>query len=329
MIHFPVTNSNLSAKHLALFLQEKYSLSENTKCQIIHAGINDTYLITDNLEKFIFRVYSFNWRSKIQIEEEIKLLNLLKEANISISYPIKDNKNNDIQPLNAPEGERFGVLFSYADGQKQHILSIETHFKIGELMGRLHNATNNLTLERVTYNSQIILKDSLKQIAHFLPEDTTEMAFMQSTQTYLLQEFEKIDTSKIRTGVVHLDIWFDNLNVTEDNKITIFDFDFCGNGWLSFDIAYYILQLHNVEKYEAQDYQPKIDSFLAGYESVNKINDEEKRLLPILGISLYFFYLGVQCQRFDNFSNSFLNENYLKRFINGLVKKYYDIHKMG
>ncbi len=329
MSHFPVTNSNLSAKHLALFLQEKYSLSENTKCQIIRAGINDTYLITDNLEKFIFRVYSFNWRSKIQIEEEIRLLNLLKQANISISYPIKDNENNDIQSLNAPEGERFGVLFSYANGQKQHILSIETHFKIGELMGRFHNITNNLTLERVNYNTQIILKDSLKQIAHFLPLHTAEMAFMQSTQTYLLQEFEKIDTSKMRAGIVHLDIWFDNLNVTEDNKITIFDFDFCGNGWLSFDIAYYILQLHNVEKYEAQDYQPKIDSFLAGYESVNKINEEEKRILPMLGISLYFFYLGVQCQRFDNFSNSFLNENYLKSFINGLIKKYADIHKIG
>ena len=100
-----------------------------------------------------------------QEEEEIRLLNLLKQANISISYPIKDNENNDIQSLNAPEGERFGVLFSYANGQKQHILSIETHFKIGELMGRFHNATNNLTLERVTYNSQIILKDSLEQIS--------------------------------------------------------------------------------------------------------------------------------------------------------------------
>jgi Ser/Thr protein kinase RdoA (MazF antagonist) len=37
------------------------------------------------------------------------------------------------------------------------------------------------------------------------------------------------------------------------NKVTIFDFDFCGNGWLCLDIAYYILHLHNIEKYEAKD----------------------------------------------------------------------------
>ena len=31
MTHFPVTNSNLSATHLVLFLQENYALSEEAK----------------------------------------------------------------------------------------------------------------------------------------------------------------------------------------------------------------------------------------------------------------------------------------------------------
>jgi hypothetical protein len=44
----------------------------------------------------------------------------------------------------------------------------------------------------------------------------------------------------------------------------------------------------------------------------------------MLGVSMYFFYLGIQCQRFDNWSNVFLNETYLTRFINLLVKKYFD-----
>ena len=85
MIHFPVTNSNLSATHIGLFLQEKYSLSKDTKCQLIKAGINDTYLISDNLDKFVFRVYSLNWRTKVEIDEEIKLLNELKQIAFSIS----------------------------------------------------------------------------------------------------------------------------------------------------------------------------------------------------------------------------------------------------
>ncbi len=329
MTHFPVTNSNLSATHIALFLQEKYSLSKNTKCQLIKAGINDTYLITDNFDKFVFRVYSLNWRSKTEIDEEIKLLNQLKEHDIYISYALLDKENNYIQTLKAPEGDRFAVLFTFASGEKLHIISEETHFQIGQLMARIHKITHNQNLNRIDYSAEVILIDSLKKVSSFLANETEEMQFMKSAQSYLLKEFENADTSQIRQGVVHLDIWYDNLNITTDNKVTIFDFDFCGNGWLCLDIAYYIMQLHNIEKYEAQDYQPKVDSFLKGYESITPISTEEKRLIPILGVSLYFFYLGIQCQRYDNWSNSFLSENYLKRFINGLVKRYYDIYRLG
>lgn len=329
MTHFPVTNSNLSATHIGLFLQEKYSFSQDTKCQLIKAGINDTYLVTDNSDKFVFRVYSLNWRSKTEIDEEIKMLNQLKENAISISYPLSDKENNYIQILSAPEGERFAVLFTFASGEKQHLISEETHFQIGQLIARIHRITHDQKVNRIEYSPEVILIDSLKKLSSFLTNDTAEMNFMKSAQSYLFKEFKNADTSKIRQGVVHLDIWFNNLNITNDNKVTIFDFDFCGNGWLCLDIAYYILQLHNIEKYEAKDYQPKVDSFLKGYESITPISAEEKRLIPILGVSLYFFYLGVQCQRYDNWSNSFLSENYLKRFINGLVKRYYDIYKLG
>lgn len=285
---FPVISSNLSTAHLALFLQEKYNFGKNTTCSLLKAGINHTYLINDCQEKFIFRIYSLNWRTKTEILEEIRLLNLLKTHNISISYPILDKNDNYIQNLNAPEGKRFAVMFSFADGEKLINFSEETHFNIGELMAQIHQITQNLNLGRVHYSPQILLVDSLKQLEKFLSNDTEEMEFMKSTQQYLLHEFSKVDTDLVRKGIVHLDIWFDNLNIAKDNKITIFDFDFCGNGWLCLDIAYYILQVHSTEKDEAIC-KSKIDSFLAGYESFMPISGEEKQILPMLGLSIYFF----------------------------------------
>jgi Ser/Thr protein kinase RdoA (MazF antagonist) len=328
MTHFPVTNSNLSATHLGIFLQQKYSISKDTKCELIRSGINDTYLVTDNLERFVFRVYSLEWRSKKEIDEEIRLLNQLKQNNISVSYPLQDKENQYIQTLNAPEGERFAVLFTYANGQKLHSYSIETHYIIGELMARLHKVTINQTLNRINYTPEILLVDSLNKMKRFLSSDSEEMDFMKSTQKYLLNEFSKIDSKKVRQGIVHLDIWFDNLNITKENAVTIFDFDFCGNGLLCLDIAYYVLQVNSLERNET-DCTLKLNSFLNGYNSITKITDEEKRIIPMLGVSLYFFYLGVQCHRFDNWSNSFLSENYLKRFINGLVKRYFELNKLG
>jgi Ser/Thr protein kinase RdoA (MazF antagonist) len=88
-------------------------------------------------------------------------------------------------------------------------------------------------------------------------------------------------------------------------------------------LTYYILQLHSTEKDETERAE-KMESFYEGYQTIEKISDEEKRIIPTLGVCLYYFYLGVQCSRFHNWSNTFLNEVYLKRFITVLIKNYYE-----
>ncbi|MFI5139906.1 MAG: phosphotransferase [Sphingobacteriales bacterium] len=328
MKNFPATNSTLSPSHLGLFLQDKYNFSATISCSLLKTGINDTYLITDNDTRYVFRVYSLNWRTEKEILEEVRLLNLLRENNIPVSYPLTAIKGNYIQELNAPEGKRSGVLFSFAKGEKLLNIPAETHYKIGEIMARVHQVTLGLSLERVVYSPQVILQDSFEQLKKFLPSGTAEMDFMASAQQYLLKEFEKINYQEIRQGAVHLDIWFDNLSIDKGTEVTLFDFDFCGNGMLCYDIAYYILQVNSTEKDESEC-KLKADAFLAGYESITKLSSEEKRILPMLGVSLYFFYLGIQCRRFDNWSNTFLNEAYLKRFINLLVKKYFEKNGLG
>jgi Ser/Thr protein kinase RdoA (MazF antagonist) len=324
---FPVTNSTLSSTHIGLFLQEKYGLSTDASCSLLKTGINDSYLITDNTSKYVFRIYSLNWRTEIEILEEIRLLNLLKQNNIPVSFPMADIKGIYIQQLNAPEGNRFGVLFSFAKGEKLLNFPASLHYKVGAIMARMHQLTGALHLERVTYSQEVVLQDSFEHLKKFLPADTEEMDFMVSAQKYLLGEFEKLNEQELRTGAVHMDIWFDNLSIDKE-EITLFDFDFCGNGMLCYDIAYYILQLNSTEKDEAEC-KLKTEAFLAGYESITQISAEEKRIIPMLGVSLYFFYLGIQCQRFDNWSNTFLNESYLKRFINLLVKKYFEKNGLG
>ncbi len=296
-------------------------------CQLLKAGVNHSYLVTDGLTKAIFRVYSLNWRTETEIGEELRLLTLLQQNGLPVSYPLADASGGYIQELDAPEGKRFGVLFSFADGEKLLTFSTQLHYKLGQIMARFHLLTHNQTLARVTYTPHRMLVDSLMKLGDFLPGDTPEMQFIQDAQRYMLHQFDTIDTTQTRQGVVHLDIWFDNLNINQNGQITLFDFDFCGNGMQCLDIAYYILQVHSTETDETVFSQKK-ESFLAGYESISQISNEEKRLLPMLGLSVYFFYLGVQTQRFDDWSNTFLNELYLKRFINLRIKRWADFNKL-
>lgn len=328
MTNFSVINSILSPKDIATFVREKYSLTQTTTCKLLKTGINHTYRIDSDCDIYIFRIYSYNWRTKEEITEELNLLQLLKQNDISVSYPITDNTNNFIQTIEAPEGQRFAVLFSYALGHKFQTYSKDTHFEIGKLMAQIHNQTKDLEQKRITYASDILLNQSLDSIRQFLSDSTDEMQFLITTLPLIEKELLNADTHLLRKGVVHMDIWFDNLNISDNNKITLFDFDFCGNGWLCLDIAYYIMQLHNTEKDENERTE-KMKAFYSGYETVEKIRDEEKRLIPILGVCLYYFYLGVQCRRFDNWSNTFLNEVYLKRYITVFIKNYYETTKQN
>lgn len=319
----PVISSILSAEHLSKIIGKKFNLPGRVSCKLLKAGINHTYIVRNEDSNFVLRLYTLNWRSDLEIREEIRLLKILEESGINISVPIMDIDGQYIQYIEAPEGLRQALLFTFAEGSKLLNIPADLHYKIGVTLAKIHEATINLQLQRVTYTPAVVLNDALLQLQEYIPGDSEELAWMKVAQRYLLKEFEKIDTTQMRFGAVHLDIWFDNMHISRDGQITIFDFDFCGNGWLAYDIAYYILQLHSTEK-DSADRDLKVGQFLNGYESITKLSDEEKRFLPMFGVSLYFFYLGVQCQRYENWSNVFLNETYLKRFITLLVRKYFE-----
>jgi Ser/Thr protein kinase RdoA (MazF antagonist) len=319
MQHFPVISSVLAVDHVVSFIQQKYQVGSAATCRLLKTFVNDTYLITGNTEQYIFRIYTRNWRSLQEIEAEIQLIGTLRQNNISVSYPIADQNGRYVQSLPAPEGERWGVLFSFAPGRKIMQPSPELHESIGVTMANMHRITGNLSLNRVHYTPQVLLMDSFEKFRSYLPVGSEEFPYMTNLQQNLLREMTTVDMAGIRQGAVHLDIWADNLHIDEAGKMTLFDFDFCGNGWLCYDIAFYLLLLHSMETPEV--YHIKKTRFLQGYESVTPISPEEKRLLKTIGASVYCFYLGVQRERF---ATIFFNEEHLRRHIRHRMMRWMD-----
>lgn len=316
---FPVINSTLSANKLGELLQHKYDLSENTECNLFRAGMNHVYMVTDVNEKYVFRVYTFDWRTKKEIAEELRLLIHLNENKTPISFPIADNLNEYIQELNAPEGKRFGVLFSFADGVKSARFTAETSFFIGQALAKVHKSTENFTLSRITYDNKVLLINSIKRTRKFFKKETDETKFLEEMANFLQNEFNNVENEQIRFGAVHLDVWFDNMHFNEENKVTLFDFDFCGNGWLCLDISYFLFQLFTTNLNE-NDYKIKAESFLKGYETITEVSKEEKRILPFVCLAIMTYYISMQCDRYDNWTNIFLNEDHLKRFVGNLKR---------
>lgn len=324
MTTFPVTASTLSETALGNFIKEKYPLSENLNCKLFRTGVNHTYFISDHETKFAFRVYCHEWRTKTEIEQELALLNLLRENALSLSYPISDRNGTFIQEINAPEGIRYGVLFSFAKGEKMRFMSNETCFSIGSLMALIHNVTESKKINRVNYDSEILLNEPYTHLKPFFDEDLNEMKFLKEIGSTIATRIKGRNLSENKTGIVHLDIWYDNLSVNNENEITIFDFDNCGNGLLILDVGYFCKQLFFIES-DKNEYESKVKSFLNGYQKTRNLSEEEIGLIPEAGASIFVFYLGVQAQRFD-WSNIFFTENYLKMYV-GRIRNWMEYYE--
>ncbi|CEJ70667.1 Homoserine kinase [Chryseobacterium oranimense G311] len=323
---FPAINSTLSPNELGKLIQQKYGLSGKTECSIFRLAMNHLYIVSDGKNKYVFRVYTNNWRTKSEIQEELRLLLHLKDTDRQVAFPIADQSNQYIQEIEASEGTRFGVLFSYAKGTKTAKFSSQTSFLIGQALAKVHQSTENFELKRMSYNTQNLLDNSVFRIKKFFNKNISEIEFLEKLSAFLTLKIQNIDKPEMRYGSVHLDVWFDNLHIDDEKEITFFDFDFCGNGYLCFDISYFLFQLLATNLNEAE-YQEKAESFLKGYETVTVISAEEKRFLPYACLAIMTYYISVQCDRFDYWTNIFLNEDHLKRMV-GNLKRWISYNKI-
>jgi len=316
---FPAINSTLSPNVLGKLIQRKYGLSEKTECSIFRLAMNHLYMVHDDGDKYVFRVYTHNWRTKSEIEEELRLLLHLKEEDRQVAFPIADQSNIFIQEIEAPEGTRFGVLFSYAKGTKTAKFSHHTSFLIGQALAKVHQSTENFGLLRISYDARNLLKNPVLRTKEFYSTNIGETEFLENLSAFLTLKMENTDRQKMRYGAVHLDVWFDNLHIDNEKEITFFDFDFCGNGYLCFDISYFLFQLFATNLNE-EEYQEKADSFIKGYGTVTEISRPEQEFLPFACLAIMTYYISVQCDRFDYWTNVFLNEDHLKRMVGNLKR---------
>lgn len=316
MTNFPVTASTLSATALSTLVKQQYNLTDDFKCSLFRTGINHTYFLKNKNTSYVLRVYFHNWRTKQEILEEVKLLELLKNNGLGVSYALTDKNSCVIQKIQAPEGERYAVLFSFAEGDKIRSIDHNTCFAIGRLMGKIHNVTMGKTIARINYTAETLVSKPYNFTTQYFDTNLPEMEYIKTQGKVVKKTFKNVTHKNIPKGIIHLDIWYDNMSITNNREITIFDFDFCGNGYLVLDVAYFCKQLFHIET-DKETYQLKVKEFLKGYQKQRALSKEEIEFIPIAANAIWLFYLGVQAQRFD-WSNIFLSENYLKMYLGRL-----------
>lgn len=290
---FPVDYSSLSAKALLELVTYRYALSGDTTIAFLKRGFNDTYLLCSGEVKFILRVYKHNWRSLEGVQSELELLLLLKSNGIRVSFPVHDTKSNLIQTIQAPEGVRYSVLFSYAEGKPVKKLSSEQAFLLGIASANMHLLTKNIKLNTTgrAYTISGQFSHTLAVLQPILNDYPGQFQYLKQLEQRFLKEFEQDD--ELVCGICHGDLQSENFHITADNQFTFFDFDFFGKGYLVYDIGVFMW-------YDHKNKPPEImNAFLKGYESKRKLSEAERRAIPWLSTLRAIFQMTLYCELSD------------------------------
>lgn len=261
-----------------------YNLGKDADFIEISEGIlNTNYLIKDRGKKYIFRLLEGRRNTNEELKE-LELLSFLNKNDISCPQASINNLGKNHMFIK----EKMGCLFNFIPGDKVSNIDCDVLKKIGSILGRLHNLSKDRSIERtrkidLDFFHEKISKVDLKTI---LKEDHDLIMGR-------YKEVKKVDFSNLPRGIVHNDIFPDNVFMGE--KLSLIDFNDCIKAPLVIDLAIVINFWIKIKEFSKDKENSLIKIFLDSYEGERKLILEEKILLKkmVLKMALTFIFLRI------------------------------------
>lgn len=294
---FPTTYSLLSSDALLSHLKENYELYEPTSLQFFLRGMNDTYILTTGQDKYIFRVYRADRRNRAEISFELDLLKDLHMKKVNVSIPIsrKDGLIMNIFPV--PEGIKYGVLFSFAEGEERPIRAQEDSWSMGRAVSQIHHASDSFTSEhkRAELDLEHLIDKPLGIIQSYLAHRPADYEFLHDLVTRIREKLGVYLTQGLDWGICHGDL-HGNTNVTfsAEGQLTHYDFDICGYGWRAYDIAEFRLAREIHSGHDKGEVENLWSAFLEGYTSTRQLSENDIQAVPLF-VALRQLWLFSLC----------------------------------
>ena len=274
------------------FIEEKYKIKILVIKNIDNGILNSNFYVEGKNKKYILRIYEAN-RTIDEEKQELILLDKITNF-IPVSRAIKNIDNECISIFN----NKKIALFEYIDGNA--ITKIDTHIirEIAMYLGKLHSFTKNISFKEYNRKTRINFNLYYNEIKN------SEINFKFKNELLnLADEISKYDFSTLPSGIIHGDIFPDNVLLDEYNNIkVIFDFNESYYAPFIFDVAIVINFWIQVKDFDFFDKNNFIRDFLNYYSKYRKIEKEELKLLDIAckKIALTFIFLRLYKEKIEN-----------------------------
>ena len=274
------------------FIEEKYKIKILKIKNIDNGILNSNFYIETKNKKYILRIYEAN---RIVDEEKQELILLDKIAGfIPVSKAIK---NIDNEYISIFTNKKF-ALFEYINGNS--ITKIDTHIvrEIAMYLGKLHSFSKEISFEEYNRKTRIDFNFYYNEIKK------SEINFRFKNELLnLANEINDFDFSTLPSGIIHGDIFPDNVLLDEYNNIkVIFDFNESYYAPFIFDIAIVINFWIKINDFDFFTENNLIRDFLNYYSKYRKITKEELKALDIAckKIALTFIFLRIYKKKIEN-----------------------------
>lgn len=277
-----IIRSTIAATEILNKIRDNYNdISQNAVCVFEYRGINDIYRYTNENLSFFFKIYARKDIDKDAIEAEIEIVNHLRVSGLSVAYPIASKNGQYLLPINMPEGARFGVLFSEAEGNpcSSDLMDEQEIVKISRLLSNMHTLLDTIPTspKRWKLDSCLFLDHSIEKLEDYSKSNPhIELSFLKDVVKELKEEIH--DQAKFwNWGLCHGDIYTGNIHRRNDGKLTIYDFDFCGYGWRAYDVSPFLAGSFSAGTGEGvvERRKRRLEYFLHGYKHAGGFSDAE------------------------------------------------------
>lgn len=216
--------------------------------------------------------------------EEVKLLAYLRKQGVGVSSVMASLADRLVESGSFPQ-TRYIVLFSAAPGihLPRQEWNGEVFRRLDREIGKLHRCASRY--EPQYGKAEHITDWSGSGEYQFLQSIPPEETLIRAVAQQVLQEVQAIPRNGENYGILHGDIWLENVLV-EGEMLTIIDFQNCERHYYLYDLAvplYSALEYSFAGQGNIRDYgQTLAENLLAGYLEEHTLAPEMLEYMPLL-----------------------------------------------
>lgn len=287
--------TQISIDELNIFLS-KYNIDNINEFSGIKGGTsNSNYLLTADNKKFILTIFEERTNQE-NLPFYFDLMNHLNAHDIKCPEVIKDKQGNFSNSIK----QKHAVITSFLTGSSLEKIKPIHCSNLGLTIAKMHNASEKLNIKReneLGFDKLGIIIEKLKTYKKHI--DDEKLKFIEDEFLFLSREINK----DLPSGIIHADLFPDNIFFEENNLTGIIDFYFSCNDFYAYEIAI-CLNAWCFEDSNNEFNPTKAKYLLGSYNQERKFSNEEVEALPLLARASALRYLLTRLLDFYSHEDS-------------------------